>query len=128
MDPQDTAQVEPAALRWEDENTRVGITWSDGHESSYTLDYLRQSCPCATCRNLHADPPIPVAPKRTGLTILTSAQVAMARASARVREAHPVGHYAIRFVWEDGHDHGIYSYRRLRALCPCEACRTATTE
>ena len=33
-----------------------------------------------------------------------------------------VGSYAIRIVWDDGHDAGIYTWKRLRATCPCDAC------
>jgi DUF971 family protein len=33
-----------------------------------------------------------------------------------------VGNYAIAFTWQDGHNTGIYSFRLLRKLCPCEAC------
>jgi len=34
----------------------------------------------------------------------------------------PVGNYALRFVWDDGHDAGIYSWERLRLMCPCPEC------
>jgi DUF971 family protein len=33
-----------------------------------------------------------------------------------------VGNYAIAFTWADGHDTGIYTFRWLRGLCPCEDC------
>jgi DUF971 family protein len=33
-----------------------------------------------------------------------------------------VGNYAVSFTWADGHSTGIYSFRLLRELCPCEAC------
>jgi len=33
-----------------------------------------------------------------------------------------VGNYALSLNWADGHSTGIYSFRMLRALCPCEAC------
>ena len=33
-----------------------------------------------------------------------------------------VGNYAVSFTWQDGHNTGIYSFRLLRQLCPCEAC------
>lgn len=32
----------------------------------------------------------------------------------------PVGSYALRFRWDDGHDQGIYTWERLRAICPAE--------
>ncbi len=34
----------------------------------------------------------------------------------------PVGTYAIRIVWDDGHNAGIYTWERLRATCPCAHC------
>jgi DUF971 family protein len=30
-----------------------------------------------------------------------------------------VGNYAIGIRWSDGHETGIYSFERLRQLCPC---------
>ena len=33
-----------------------------------------------------------------------------------------VGNYAVSLTWQDGHSTGIYSFRLLRTLCPCDAC------
>jgi DUF971 family protein len=38
-------------------------------------------------------------------------------------DVEPVGNYAIRINWSDGHNTGIYSYDHLRRICPCEECR-----
>ena len=35
----------------------------------------------------------------------------------------PVGNYAIRIQWSDGHSSGIYSYDHLRRICECAECR-----
>jgi len=35
-----------------------------------------------------------------------------------------VGNYAIRFDWNDGHKHGIFSWKYLRDWCPCESCHS----
>jgi DUF971 family protein len=43
----------------------------------------------------------------------------------RPTEVAPVGHYAIRFSWNDGHQHGIYSWDYLRTWCPCAECHAA---
>ena len=43
--------------------------------------------------------------------------------ATRLNTIVPIGSYAITPVWEDGHDAGIYQWRYLRALCPCEECR-----
>jgi DUF971 family protein len=34
-----------------------------------------------------------------------------------------VGTYGLRVQWSDGHGTGIYTFERLLASCPCEACR-----
>mgnify|MGYP000976192205 FL=1 len=33
-----------------------------------------------------------------------------------VREAHPVGRYAVRIIFDDGHDSGLYSWDLLHEL------------
>ncbi len=37
--------------------------------------------------------------------------------------AEGVGKYAIRFTWNDGHEHGIYSWEFLSEFCACAECR-----
>ena len=34
----------------------------------------------------------------------------------------PVGYYAYRIAWSDGHDSGIYTLEHLRELCQCPEC------
>jgi DUF971 family protein len=29
----------------------------------------------------------------------------------------------MRFVWNDGHEHGIYTWNYLREICPCPECK-----
>jgi len=116
------ANAEPVDLRWEDNDTRVGVTWNDGHVSTYTLPYLRRICPCAVCRSAHAKPPIHQSDGKSKFQILSDAQAKLANANAKVLESYPLGSYAIGLKWGDGHHEGIYSYTMLRALCPCTEC------
>ena len=37
--------------------------------------------------------------------------------------AEPVGNYAIRINWNDGHNTGIYSWDHFRRICPCPECQ-----
>jgi DUF971 family protein len=39
-----------------------------------------------------------------------------------------MGKYAIRFTWNDKHEHGIYSWDYLRYVCPCAECRAHREE
>ena len=116
---------EPESIEWADGHTLVKIQWEEGHLSRYRLDYLRQICPCAVCADLHSQPPIspkPAAPKKLSFNVLNDAQASLAKSGARVKKAYPIGNYAMGLEWADGHDAGIYSWRYLRGMCPCQEC------
>lgn len=89
-------------------NGEIGIVWSDGHESYYPARDLRCACACATCVD-----------EMTGQKMLRDESVG---ADVRAREIHKVGNYGISILWSDGHDTGIYPFKKLRAQCPCDAC------
>ncbi|MFQ5997805.1 MAG: gamma-butyrobetaine hydroxylase-like domain-containing protein [Candidatus Bathyarchaeia archaeon] len=82
------------------------ILWSDGHASLHSAEHLRKSCPCALCESSHTQSSLPLF---TG--------------SVRMLNHEPVGRYAIRFAWNDGHALGIYRYEYLRDLCQCDVCK-----
>ena len=46
----------------------------------------------------------------------------------KIASVEPVGHYAIRIVFDDRHDSGIYSWAYLRELSETRAERWATYE
>lgn len=93
---------------------RLIIQWNDGHRSVYTWQHLRESCPCAGCREEHSRPPDP-------FRILSAKELAPRPPLAPVAVS-PVGHYAYKITWNDGHDTGIYTLENLRALCQCGEC------
>jgi DUF971 family protein len=99
--------------------TGVEIQWQDGHHSSYRFAYLRDACPCAMCneeRNKTG--------RKAGETQKTQpGMLPMFKPAVKPTEAEPVGHYALRFTWNDGHMHGIYSWDYLREICPCAECK-----
>jgi DUF971 family protein len=47
----------------------------------------------------------------------------MFKPALKMPNVEPVGNYAFRINWSDGHSSGIYSYDRFRKICPCAACR-----
>jgi DUF971 family protein len=95
----------------------VDITWSDAHTSHYGFAYLREHCPCATCRE-EREKHNRVDEKTAG----GSAVLPMFKPKATARAASTVGTYAIQIEFTDGHSTGIYSFEHLREICPCEAC------
>jgi DUF971 family protein len=91
-------------------NNVLTIEWSDGRRLDYEVADLRRHCPCATCRTERTrnggqeepteddGPPLTVDP---GVTI---------------RAMAPVGNYAYKILFSDGHDTGIYTLDLLREL------------
>lgn len=99
--------------------TGMDIEWKDGHRSSYTFVFLRDACPCALCNDQREKdgrkPGNPLKP--------IAGQLPIYKATARPTKTEAVGKYAIRFVWNDGHEHGIFSWQYLREQCPCAECK-----
>jgi DUF971 family protein len=97
----------------------IKIDWKDNHHSEYSLAYLRDECPCATCTGAHGTEPqkthynTPASPFQMYTPVL------------KMLTVEEVGHYAIRIAWSDGHGSGIYSFDHLRKICPCPECRAA---
>ena len=84
------------------------LTWDDGHRSLYGFSYLRFLCPCAGCLDEH-----------TGQRTIRKENIPD---NIHAAEFTPVGRYAIRFRWNDGHQTGLYSFEYLRKICPCLEC------
>jgi ATP-binding protein involved in chromosome partitioning len=88
--------------------TEVRIRWKDGHDSLYTGYALRLGCGCAQCVD-----------ELSGKKRLREESISR---DVRPLAIEPVGRYALRFRWSDGHSTGIYPFEYLRALCPCPSC------
>lgn len=93
--------------------TGMEIDWRDGHTSAWNFAWLRLACPCATCheeRDKAGREPGVAKPKAASL-------LPMYEAPPRPVEVTPVGKYAMRFKWNDGHESGLYSWDYLRNVC-----------
>jgi len=103
----------PVHIELDRDNRRLLVRWFDGHESSFDWEYLRWRCPCATCSGEAGYPGM-----LDSLRMFQPGQTDMV-------DINLTGRYAVTPVWGDGHDTGIYSFRMLRAQCPCPACSEA---
>ena len=101
MNPVKVRQVSP---------TELSIEWDDGHASRYTLQTLRNNCPCASCKM-----------EREG-TEGTMTLPVLTPSKYELSGVDPVGSYALQISWGDGHRTGIYTYEYLRQLCECDIC------
>ncbi|MFQ5856480.1 MAG: gamma-butyrobetaine hydroxylase-like domain-containing protein [Anaerolineae bacterium] len=106
--------TQPVLVTLEREDRTVLIEWQDGHQSVYSWDGLRITCPCVECRGGHAAMAQPMD---------VELMVNPPPHPARIELLRQVGNYALGIRWDDGHDTGIYVWEMLRALCPCDGCR-----
>jgi DUF971 family protein len=94
------------------DSTSIKLFWADGHEGPVPLAFLRDSCPCAGCQGetvlLHHYAPAPQENPQPGKYFLVAAE--------------PVGNYALKMIWQDGHEQGLYTWEHLRSLCCCDRC------
>jgi DUF971 family protein len=92
------------------------VKWSDGHLSNYPFHLLRAACPCAICRGGHENMRAEPDPSVFDILLPDSP-------STQLDNLEAVGGYGLTFLWKDGHHDGIFNWRYLRLLCPCEVCR-----
>lgn len=82
------------------------IQWNTGEVHTVLLKTLRTHCPCALCRGENIMGTVYRIPE---LQTYTPGMYELER-------VEPVGTYALRFYWKDGHDSGIYDWELLYQL------------
>ncbi len=88
-------------------NEGLTIEWPDGTTAFYPIDYLRKMSPSADTKALReemAKNPLTVLPGAPNKEPITAVDAAL------------VGNYAIRIIFSDGHDTGIYSWEYLKEI------------
>jgi DUF971 family protein len=76
------------------------ITFSDGNRYPLPFEYLRVCSPSAEVQG-HGP--------GEGVLVVDKEQVG-------IRAIEPVGQYAVRLVFDDGHDSGLYTWKYLHEL------------
>ncbi|MBV8190873.1 MAG: DUF971 domain-containing protein [Alphaproteobacteria bacterium] len=90
----------PTELRLIKDEARLEIEFSDGRTHSLPAEYLRVESPSAEVQGHGPNQKKIVAGCRR----------------VKLVELEAVGNYAVRIVFDDGHDTGIYSWSYLREL------------
>jgi DUF971 family protein len=83
----------------------LALSFADGPEAYLPLAMLRRACPCAACQG---------EPDALGRVIRP--RVDYAATAFSLTGFEPVGGYALRFFWADGHASGIYAFDYLLKL------------
>lgn len=90
----------PAAIRLHRVSRTLEVVYADGTRHQLPCEYLRVFSPSAEVRGHGLEEPSLIGGKR---------QVAIVR-------VEPVGQYAVRLVFDDGHNTGLYSWDVLTEL------------
>ena len=91
----------PIEIRLKKAEKRLEIDFDDGTTVRLPAEYLRVESPSAEVQG-HGGP--------------GQKQLVPGKSQVAIRTVEPVGNYAIRIVFDDGHDTGIYSWAYLREL------------
>ena len=91
----------PVELRLKRAEKRLDVEFDDGKRFSLPAEYLRVESPSAEVMG-HSGP--------------SSKKIVSGRRHVKIVSVEQVGNYAIRIVFDDKHDTGIYSWSYLREL------------
>jgi len=90
----------PTQIRVNRQARTMELSWPDGHQQELTAEYLRVHSPSAEVRG-HG--------RGEGALVHGKEHVG-------ITEVEPIGHYAVRLVFDDGHNSGIYTWAYLAEL------------
>jgi len=90
----------PAELKFRKAQAELHIRFDDGFTGAIPYELLRIESPSAETKGHGSDRPPPPSKKR----------------KVSVTGAEPVGRYAVRIRFDDGHDTGLYTWSLLREL------------
>ena len=87
-------------------NDLLLLQWDDKSENALPLKPIRDNCPCAHCSG------------ETDVfgNIYKGPKQVITENSYLLNGMQPVGYYALRPFWADGHHSGIYSFTLMRKL------------
>jgi DUF971 family protein len=94
------AGAKPKEIQLHQQSRILDITYEDGVRFELPCEYLRVFSPSAEVRG-HGP----------GQEVLQ-----IGKEDINITEIEPVGHYAVKLVFDDGHDSGIYAWEYLYDL------------
>jgi DUF971 family protein len=95
-----TTKVWPTELRLKQQGSVLGVSFDNGATFDLAAEYLRVESPSAEVRG-HS----PAERKTVG-----------GKLNVKILKVEPVGNYAVKLVFDDGHDTGIYAWDFLCRL------------
>jgi len=93
-------RINPPKLEISPNRDSLKVTFEDGESHELTAEMLRVMSPSAEVQGHSPDQRVTVARKR----------------HVKINDLRPVGNYAVRIVFDDGHDTGLYAWSYLQTL------------
>ena len=90
----------PSELRLNPEKNALGVSFDNGERYELAAEYLRVESPSAEVQG-HGP---------------ADRQIVPGKRHVKIARLEPVGHYAVRIVFDDGHDTGLYTWGYLHEL------------
>jgi DUF971 family protein len=100
--------MQPTEIRLTDDRTRLSVTWENGAISAFAATLLRENARDANSVRFAVNGW--TVPAMAGLTITT---------------IEPIGNYAVRLAFSDGHDRGIFPWAYLNEIAVSGTSETA---
>jgi DUF971 family protein len=99
-DPASRVRAWPEELRLSEAGTRLTVRFDDGTSHTLSAEFLRVESPSAEVKGHGPGQEVTVAGKR----------------QVRITGIEPVGNYAVRLVFSDGHSTGLYAWDYIDRL------------
>lgn len=90
----------PTEIRLRTESRCLTVSFDDGKTFDLSFEYLRAHSPSAAVKGHGSGPGV----------------LQLAKEFVQIKNVEPVGRYAVRLVFDDGHDSGLYSWSYLYEL------------
>ena len=93
--------IKPTEIRYIRKTNTVSLTFEDGLSANLTTEYLRCFSPSAEVKG-HGP---------------GQEKLQKGKENVGLDKIEPVGNYAVKLIFDDGHNTGLYSWEYLYELC-----------
>lgn len=90
----------PTEIRLDKSKTTLTVTFDSGERFAFPAEYLRVESPSAEVQGHNP----------------AQKQIVTGKEAVRIASIEPVGNYAVKLVFDDGHDTGLFSWDWLHML------------
>jgi DUF971 family protein len=90
-------ELEPTEIKLSKDKKLLTVVFDDGKAFEFTAEYLRVMSPSAEVQG-HSPEQRKTVPGKQHV---------------KITDIEPVGHYAVKLTFDDGHDTGVYSWKHF---------------